>query len=98
MELKDNVIVAGTFLGADIEDMSRNRRQGYIRESCRALRTAGMPEFIKGLAWRLGLECQVEVDKGWIKESVRWEVSGNEETLVRFKDAFELAIKEYLAV
>mgnify|MGYP007077385295 CR=1 FL=1 len=68
---------------------------GKIRSWWEAPRWAGVESAIKNLAWELGLECETEVDKGFINETGRYWVSGTESKLKEFKHRLKLAIKNY---
>jgi len=68
---------------------------GKIRSWVEAPKWANVSNFIKNLAWELGLECTVEVDKGWIRETVRYVVEGEEAKLRTFKDKLLSTARAY---
>lgn len=70
-------------------------RQGTIKSTWAAPRWAKVSSFIKDVAFELGLECEVDVDKGLIRERGRFKVSGDENALRLFKKAFESAAEKY---
>jgi hypothetical protein len=70
-------------------------KKGRIRTECEAPRWANVPSFIRGLAWKLEMECDVTVEKGWIRETIRFEVRGNEDQLKQFKETFNRTTNEY---
>lgn len=70
---------------------------GIIRSWIEAPRFANGPTFLKNLAWQLGLNIEIEVDKGWLRETVRFKVEGEEGKLRKFKVVLEEALQEYQA-
>lgn len=59
---------------------------GTYRGIFEAPRFAGLPSAIKDAAFQLGLKVDVlDVDKGIIRETVRFSVSGNADMLLVFK-------------
>ena len=73
-------------------------RLGTLRAWAKALRWAGVEGFIRTLAWEHGLDVdRMEVDKGWIRVTIRYQVSGFESDLHRFRRAMRAAVKEYNA-
>ena len=68
---------------------------GSIKSTWEAPRWAKVSSFIRDVAWHLGLECEINVDKGLIRERGRFKVSGEENKLKTFKKALASAIKEY---
>lgn len=73
----------------------KEEREGTLKSMIEAPRWAGASKFIKNLAWELGLELQIEVDKGFIRETVRYKVSGTESKLRNFQRIFEQSCAEY---
>jgi len=59
-----------------------------IRTVVEAPKWAKLPSFIKNVCWFLGLDCKVEVDKGWISENIRFMVSGEEGKVAQFIKAY----------
>jgi hypothetical protein len=58
---------------------------------------ANVPTFLKNLAWQLGLNIEIEVDKGFFRETVRFKVEGDEDKVRKFASVFNEAAKEYQA-
>ncbi len=58
---------------------------------------ANVPTFLKNLAWQLGVNIEIEVDKGWLRETVRFKVEGDEEKVKKFASIFNKAAEEYQA-
>lgn len=56
---------------------------------------ADAPSMIKTLAFTLGLQLKIDVDKGWFRETVRFEVSGKLEDVRRFKYLYEVSLITY---
>ena len=58
-------------------------------------RWAGASKVIKNLAWMLGLELDMEVDNGWIRETIRFKVSGPLSKVENFRDSIVNAVENY---
>ena len=71
--------------------------EASIKTTCEGPRWACIPEFIKNLAFELDLKCDIDVDKGWIRENIRFKVSGAAAGVLAFKRVFEKAFKQYNA-
>lgn len=65
------------------------------RDYCEAPRWARVPAFIKNTAFMLGLDVSMDIDAGLIRETVRFEVSGDQEKVSEFIKAFLASVKEY---
>jgi hypothetical protein len=68
---------------------------GQIKSIVQGPRWAKFPEFIRNLAWKLDLTAELEVDKGFIQETIRFCVKGEAEKLQTFKMVFEASIAKY---
>lgn len=66
-----------------------------LTSTCAAPRWAKVPSFLRDQAWTLGLKIEVEVDKGWIRENVRFRVEGDAEKVKEFAARLEQAGNEY---
>jgi len=55
-----------------------------------ALKIVKVGDFVKNLAWDHGLRCETEIDKGWLRETVRFEVFGTFAEVSGFKDDSEI--------
>ncbi len=64
---------------------------GYIE----APRWAGFPAFMRNECWLRGLKLEMEVEKGWLRESVRYRVKGNADDLSKLVGDIRDAIKRY---
>ena len=62
---------------------------------CEAPRWANVPSFLRDQAWNLGLKIEVEVDKGWIRERVRFRIEGEPEKVNEFLSRFKEAGEQY---
>lgn len=60
-----------------------------------APRWAKVESFVKDQAMMLGLKCRTEVEKGFIRERGRVEVTGDAEQCREFIRRFQAAAKEY---
>lgn len=67
----------------------------YVRSYVRAARWANVGKAIRDAAWTLGLQADIEVDKGWVRETTRFCVWGDAEKVRTFWENFQQAIKEY---
>ncbi len=60
-----------------------------------APRFARVPTFIRDMAFILGLDLSIEVEKHFIRETVRFRVEGDEGKVGRFRTALAEAMSEY---
>jgi hypothetical protein len=59
-------------------------------------RWMGVKQFIKNESFILDLSLtQFEVDTGWIRETVRFEVTGEENNVKEFRELFVKALNDY---
>lgn len=79
----------------DPKEMLLDMRIGRITSYAEVPRWAGFPTFIKNLAWKLGLDCTVEVDKGILRETVRFKVEGYGYKLEKFAKILQDSMDEY---
>lgn len=71
-------------------------RIGTLKSYVEGPRWASFPEFLKNACFMYDLKIvQMDIDKGFIRETVRFEVSGTESNLNRLKNAIEAGIEEY---
>lgn len=68
-----------------------------VRSWVEAPKFANVPTFLKNLAWQLDLNIDIEVDKGFFRETVRFKVEGDEEKVRKFASVFNKAAEEYQA-
>jgi hypothetical protein len=68
-----------------------------VRSWVEAPKFANVPTFLKNLAWQLGLNIEIEVDKGWLRETVRFKIEGEEAKVKKFTFVFNQAAEEYQA-
>ena len=68
-----------------------------VRSWVEAPKFANVPTFLKNLAWQLGIDIEIEVDKGWLRETVRFKVEGDEMKVKKFISVFNQAAEEYQA-
>jgi hypothetical protein len=69
-----------------------------VRSWVEAPKFANVPTFLKNLAWQLGINIEIEVEKGWFRETVRFKVEGEETKVKKFFSVFNQAAEEYQAV
>ena len=67
------------------------------KSSMTAPRFARIPSFMKTLAWELGITLDIDVDKFFLREAIRFQVCGDSEKVKRFADALNKAIDEWEA-
>lgn len=58
-------------------------------------RWAKFPSYLRDVAWMSGMNIKIEVEKGWIMESVRFEVKGTHSEMEWFARQLDSSIKEY---
>jgi hypothetical protein len=58
-------------------------------------RWAGISTFVKDAAFGRGLKLDIDIDKGWLRETVRLEVAGDDDSVVKFKCDLHDAILDY---
>jgi hypothetical protein len=62
-----------------------------------AFKFAGIPAFIRKLAFLLDLDAGIEVEKGFIRETTFFTIKGSPEKVDRFVSMLNESIKEYLS-
>ena len=60
-----------------------------------APRWGQLPKAFRNMCWERGLSLEIEVDQGWIMETIRIRVSGPEAKVSRFKNAFYAVVGEW---
>jgi hypothetical protein len=71
---------------------------GTLKSYIEAPRWAAFPKFLKDECFMLNLKIvRLDIDKGWVRETVRFEIEGGESDLLRFKRSLEASVKEYNA-
>ncbi len=68
---------------------------GFIKSHIEGPRWARSDQAIKNVAWSLGLKCKVERDTSFLRETVRFEVEGNESNLIAFKNVLTSSLEEW---
>lgn len=58
-------------------------------------RWAGLPGFLKDQCWALGLTPEIDVDKGFIRETVRVRVTGDDRAVEQLKTAVYASLDAY---
>ena len=58
-------------------------------------RWLGIESFLRNEAWTRGLEIEAETDKGWVRESVRFRVKGDENKVREFVSEIQQAMDAY---
>jgi len=56
---------------------------------------AGIPSFLRKLAFELDVDIKIDVDKHFIRETVYFKVEGAESKLRIFKDTFDKSLSEH---
>jgi hypothetical protein len=65
------------------------------REIVTGPRWAGASTFIKDAAFGYGLKLTIEIDKGWLRETIRFEVEGDDSKVDKFKRDLHEAMEDY---
>lgn len=65
------------------------------RDHINGPRWANLPTAIKNACWELGLNVKIEIDKGWIRETVRFSIEGSKDELEALREAFARGVSEY---
>lgn len=65
------------------------------REIVTGPRWAGASTFIKDAAFGYGLKLTIEIDKGWLRETIRFEVEGEDGRVEKFKRDLHEAMEDY---
>lgn len=60
-----------------------------------APRWAGVGQFVRTTASRLGLQCELIVQKHWLRESGSLKISGEPTAVLAFAKAYNQAIERY---
>lgn len=58
-------------------------------------RSSGFPTFIRNLCWQGNLSCEMEVDKGWFRETVRVKIRGEGREIDGMRHKVHAALKTY---
>lgn len=70
-------------------------RAGTLKSYVEAPRWAKFPDFLKNYCFIKGLELELDIDKHFIRETIRFKISGSESELQRVKKVIEESIEEY---
>ncbi len=70
---------------------------GTIRSSIEGPRWAKFRSVVRGVGWERDLELELEIEKGWVRETVRFKVVGTETKLRRFMKILDESVNEYNA-
>lgn len=65
------------------------------RDIFEAPRWAGGQSLVKSLAWGYGLKLDMDVDKGWLRETVRFHVEGDDQKVANFKRDLHASFENY---
>lgn len=65
------------------------------REIVTGPRWAGASTFIKDAAFGYGLKLTIDIDKGWLRETIRFEVEGEDSRVENFKRDLHAAMEDY---
>ena len=65
------------------------------RSLIEAAKWAGAQKLIRDLAWMYNLELDLQVDRGWFLETVRFSVRGDSDKVALFRDDLSEAILDY---
>jgi len=65
------------------------------RDMIEAPRWAGGSRLVRDLAWGYDLKLDIQIDKGWIRETVRFAVEGDDQKVINFKKDLYASIEDY---
>lgn len=68
---------------------------GEIKSYCEAPKWLRVPKWIRIVCFQLGLDCEIDIDSHFLRETVWFKVVGEEEALNKFKDYFYEAMNKY---
>ena len=74
---------------------NKGERHGTLKSYGEAPRWAGLSTFLRKVAWMLDLDIKINIEKGFIRETVFFEVEGTESKLLRFKEITEDVSRDY---
>lgn len=60
-----------------------------------APRWAGVPSALRDIAFMEGVDLKLDIDKGWVRETVRFSVTGESDFVRRFVRALSASINAY---
>jgi len=73
-------------------------RIGILSNCVEGPRWAAFPKFLRDACFMYDLNIiQMDIDKGWVRETVRFKVEGTESNLRRLQKAIEIGVEEYNA-
>ena len=73
-----------------------NERTGTLKSYVEGPKWAAFPKFLKDVCFMYDLKViYMDIDKGWIRETVRFKVEGSESNLRRLQKAIEIGVEEY---
>ena len=78
-----------------MELLTTEERHGTIRGTVEGPRWAKFPQFLRDRCFILGVELEMEIDKGWIRENVRFKIEGNESKVRRIMREIKESIEVY---
>lgn len=71
-------------------------RIGTLKSYVEGPKWAAFPKFLKDAFFMYDLKVvYMDIDKGWIRETVRFKVEGTESNLLKLQKAIEIGVKEY---
>jgi len=73
-----------------------SERVGTLKSYVEAPKWAAFPKFLKNTCFMYDLKViYMDIDKGWIRETVRFKVEGGESNLRRLQKAIDIGVEEY---
>jgi len=71
-------------------------RIGTLKSYVEGPKWAASPKFLKDACFMYDLKIvRMDIDRGFIREAVRFKVEGTESNLMRLKKAIEIGVEEY---
>jgi hypothetical protein len=66
-----------------------------FREILEGPRWAGLQKLVSDLAWGYNFKLDLQADKGWVRETVRFSVEGNDQKVAAFKSGLYASLEDY---
>ncbi len=79
-------------MGIDVSEHVHPKSQEetyHIESVVIAPRRLGFVSHIKNLAWGLGIKCEIESEKGWFREHIRFRLTGTKYQMERFRELYQ---------
>ncbi len=82
-------------MGISVSGVEMVEDQFSFKGVVEAPRFARFPTFLRDMCFQEGLDLRIEVEKHWVRETVRYEVSGPRMTAIRCMALIEAGLDEW---